>query len=105
MNIKKYHILSIIVFGFCNSICLCYAQEPEITSSPRYADRNVINRILLKEPSTKINITTSQEGSINQPDIPRGKIYKSTSFGACDIFDKMNRHLLLFPLKMPSKCL
>ncbi|MBR4328359.1 MAG: TolC family protein, partial [Candidatus Riflebacteria bacterium] len=86
---KEYALISLIAL---NSLC-CYAQEPEITSSPRYADRNVINRILVKDrletnKSTKINITNTQEGPITQPDEPRGKTYKSTSFGACDIFEK-----------------
>lgn len=97
---KEYALISLIAL---NSLC-CYAQEPEITSSPRYADRNVINRILVKDrletnKSTKINITNTQEGPITQPDEPRGKTYKSTSFGACDIFEKDEQASFTISLK------
>jgi outer membrane protein TolC len=94
MNIKKYHILSLIVFGFCNSICLCYAQEPEITSSSKYYDRNIINRILVKDQlkgnkSQKISIERTEEGPLVQS-TDESVVYNqnSNSFGACDIFDK-----------------
>ena len=94
MNIKKYHILSLIVFGFCNSICLCYAQEPEITSSSKYYDRNIINRILVKDQlkgnkSPKISIERTEEGPLVQS-TDESVVYNqdSNSFGACDIFDK-----------------
>ena len=92
MNIKKYHILSLIVFGFCNSICLCHAQEPEITSGPKYYDRNVINRILVKEQlenkSAKTDSGSSKYGSLSQSaeDI-NGNSFILNSFGARDIFD------------------
>ncbi len=94
MNIKKYHILSLIVFGFCNSICLCYAQEPEITSSSKYYDRNIINRILVKDQlkgnkSPKISIERTEERPLVQS-TDESVVYNqnSNSFGACDIFDK-----------------
>ena len=97
---KKYALISIIAL---TSLC-CYAQEAEITSSPKYYDRSVINRILVKEQlennkSTKLNITNTQEGPITQPDEPSGKIYKSTSFGACDIFDKDEQASFTISLK------
>ena len=97
---KKYALISLIAL---NSIC-CFAQEAEITSSPKYYDRNVINRILVKEQldknkSTNTNIGSNQEGSINRPDEPSGKIYKSTSFGACDIFDKDENSSFTISLK------
>lgn len=97
---KEYALISLFAL---KSIC-CFAQEPEITSSPRYADRNVINRILVKDQlknnmSAKVKIGNTQEGPIAQPDEPSGKIYKSTSFGACDIFDKDEQASFTISLK------
>ena len=86
-------IATVNIAIFSLGLICSYAQEPEITSSSKYYDRNVINRILVKDQlennkSAKINISSTQEGPINQPDVLSGKTYKSTSFGACDIFDK-----------------
>ena len=64
---KKYALISLIAF---NSIC-CFAQEPEIKSSPKYYDRSIINRILDKEQlenkSPKFSIESTKEGPIAQP--------------------------------------
>ena len=85
---KEYVLVSLITI---NSIC-CFAQEPEITSSPKYYDRSVINRILVKEQlenkSAKTDSGSSKYGSLSQSDEKAsGNSFILNGFGARDIFD------------------
>ncbi len=86
---KKYALISLIAF---NSIC-CFAQEPEIKSSPKYYDRSIINRILDKEQlenkSPKFSIESTKEGPIAQPaEEISSNSFNLTTFETYEIFDK-----------------
>ncbi len=86
---KKYALISLIAF---NSIC-CFAQEPEIKSSPKYYDRSIINRILDKEQlenkSPKFSIESTKEGPITQPaEEISSNSFNLTTFETYEIFDK-----------------
>ena len=86
---KKYALISLIAF---NSVC-CFAQEPEIKSSPKYYDRSIINRILDKEQlenkSPKFSIESTKEGPITQPaEEISSNSFNLTTFETYEIFDK-----------------
>lgn len=72
MTQRVFYILGLYLILTTNPIC-SYAQETEIkiTSESKYFDRNIISRILDKEQL--------EQNSSTKP---------TSSFGACDIFDK-----------------
>ncbi len=86
-----YKLNALFALLATSSIC-CFAQEPKITSSSKYYDRSVINRILDKEKIENKSVSNTTENSVSSG-------FYLNGFGSYEIFDENDNASFSISLK------